>query len=103
MNPFKNLTTILFIISHLALAQENMRTVVTSDLMNIASTNALSISPDGNQAVTVVIRKSTKNNNTEYYYTQHLYLLDLKSDKKPAQLNFCDRNDRQPEWSPDGK
>jgi dipeptidyl aminopeptidase/acylaminoacyl peptidase len=71
--------------------------------MNLATTNSLSISPDGKQAVSVVTRKATKNNNTEYYYTQHLYLFDLTGKEEPVQLTFGDRNDGQPEWSPNGK
>ncbi|NOS90982.1 MAG: S9 family peptidase [Cyclobacteriaceae bacterium] len=76
--------------------------VVASDLMKIVTTNQIQISPDGSKAVTVVIRKAVKNEN-EYYYTRHLYLLDLVGNEEPRQLTFGDKNDGQPQWSPDGK
>jgi dipeptidyl aminopeptidase/acylaminoacyl peptidase len=76
--------------------------VVASDLMKIVTTNQIQISPDGSKAVTVVIRKAVKNEN-EYYYTRHLYLLDLVGSEEPRQLTFGDKNDGQPQWSPDGK
>lgn len=76
--------------------------VVASDLMKIVTTNQIQISPDGSKAVTVVIRKALKNEN-EYYYTRHLYLLDLVGSEEPRQLTFGDKNDGQPQWSPDGK
>jgi dipeptidyl aminopeptidase/acylaminoacyl peptidase len=86
-----------------AVSQDPAKSVVTTDLMNIATASALNISPDGRQAVGVVTRKATRNNGTEYYYTSHLYLLDLVSSAEPLPLTFGDRNDSQPEWSPDGK
>jgi len=76
--------------------------VVASDLMKIVTTNQIQISPDGSKAVTVVIRKAVKNEN-EYYYTRHLYLLDLVGNEEARQLTFGDKNDGQPQWSPDGK
>ena len=104
MTLSKKLTAFFFIIiSQLTIAQENIHPVVTSDLMKLATTSSLSISPDGKQAVSVVTRKATKNNDTEYYYTQHLYLFDLTGKEEPVQLTFGDRNDSQPEWSPNGK
>jgi dipeptidyl aminopeptidase/acylaminoacyl peptidase len=99
----RSLTLVFLLASQFVLAQENLRPFVASDLMNIATTANIAVSPDGRQAVMVVSRKATKNNNTEYYYTQHLYLLDLTAEKAPVQLTFGDRNDSQPEWSPDGK
>lgn len=76
--------------------------IVASDLMKIATTSQIQISPDGNKAVITVIRKAVKNEN-DYYYTRHLYLLDLLGKSEPAQLTFGDKNDNQPQWSPDGK
>ena len=76
--------------------------IVASDLMKIATTANIQISPDGTKAITVVIRKTVKNEN-EYYYTRQLYLLDLTNKSEPLQLTFGDRNDGQPQWSPDGK
>jgi dipeptidyl aminopeptidase/acylaminoacyl peptidase len=101
--PLKSLAIILCIATHAMQAQQTARPVVASDLMNIATTGSISVSPDGKQAVMVVSRKASKNNNTEYYYTQHLYVVDLVTKKDPVQLTFGDRNDSQPEWSPDGK
>lgn len=87
-------------------AQEKQN-IVASDLLKITYTNQLSISPDGKQAVAVVSRKKTKEDAskgiTEYYYTQHLYLLDVSGKTEPLQLTFGDRRDNQPAWSPDGK
>ncbi|MBX2899134.1 MAG: S9 family peptidase [Cyclobacteriaceae bacterium] len=76
--------------------------IVASDLMKIATTNQIQISPDGTKAVLVVNRKAVKNEN-EYYYTRNLYLLDLVSKGEPVQLTFGDKNDLAPQWSPDGK
>jgi len=81
---------------------QSVKPVVASDLMKIATTGNIQISPDGTKAVTVVIRKAVKNE-SEYYYTRQLYLLDLADKSEPLQLTFGDRNDGQPQWSPDGK
>lgn len=87
-------------------AQDKKRYVVASDLMQIVSVNQISISPDGTRAVAVVTRKKSKEDpvkrTTEYSYTQHLYLLDIKGEKSPVQLTYGDRRDGQPRWSPDG-
>lgn len=81
---------------------QNRKGVTASDLMKIATTTNIQISPDGTKVVTVVVRKAVKNEN-EYYYTRQLYLLDLVNKREPMQLTFGDRNDGQPQWSPDGK
>src|SRR5687767_5769190 len=84
-----------------AIAQ-NKKPITASDLMKIATTSQIQISPDGSKAVSVVNRKAVKNEN-EYYYTRHLYLFDLVGKEEPRQLTFGDRTDGQPQWSPDGK
>ncbi|NOS56950.1 MAG: S9 family peptidase, partial [Cyclobacteriaceae bacterium] len=76
--------------------------IVAGDLMKIVTTNQIQISPDGSRAALVVNRKAVKNEN-EYYYTRHLYLLDLTGKDEPRQLTFGDKTDGQPQWSPDGK
>ena len=81
---------------------QNKKPIVAGDLMKIATTSQIQISPDGSKAVMVVNRKAIKNEN-EYYYTRHLYLLDLVGSTEPTQLTFGDKNDLQPQWSPDGK
>lgn len=81
---------------------QGKKPVVASDLMKIAIANQLQISPDGNRAVMVVTRKAVKNEQ-DYYYTRHLYLLDLVGNEEPRQLTFGDKSDGQPQWSPDGK
>ena len=81
---------------------QTKKPIVASDLMKIATTNQIQISPDGSKAVMVVNRKAVKNDN-EYYYTRHLYVLDLTGSTEPTQLTFGDKNDTQPQWSPDGK
>ncbi|MBX7124198.1 MAG: S9 family peptidase [Cyclobacteriaceae bacterium] len=89
----------VLLIFHSAIGQP--KPIVASDLMKIVTTAQLQISPDGKKAVTVVIRKAVRNE-SEYYYTRHLYLLDLEGDGESVQLTFGDRNDSQPQWSPDG-
>lgn len=84
------------------LGAQTKKPIVASDLMKIVTTAGTQISPDGSKAVTVVVRKAVKNEN-EYYYTRHLYLLDLVGTTPPVQLTFGDKNDGQPVWSPDGK
>jgi dipeptidyl aminopeptidase/acylaminoacyl peptidase len=81
---------------------QNKKPVVASDLMKIATANQIQIAPDGNRAVMVVTRKALKGEN-EYYYTRHLYLVDLVGKEEPRQLTFGDKNDGQPRWSSDGK
>lgn len=81
---------------------QTKKPIVASDLMKIATTNQIQISPDGSKAVVVVNRKAVKNEN-EYYYTRHLYILDLTGKDEPRQLTFGDRSDLSPQWSPDGK
>lgn len=95
---------ILFILLLLPglLGAQTKKPIVASDLMKIVTTAGTQISPDGSKAVTVVVRKAVKNDN-EYYYTRHLYLLDLVGATPPVQLTFGDKNDGQPAWSPDGK
>lgn len=84
-------------------AYAQTKTAITAgDLMKIATTSQIQISPDGNRAVLVVNRKALKNE-SDYYYTRHLYLLDLTGKEEPRQLTFGDRNDGAPQWSPDGK
>lgn len=87
-------------------AQEKDR-IVASDLLKITYVNQLAISPDGKQAVATVSRKKSKEDaskgTTEYYYTQHLFVLDMSGKSQPTQLTFGDRRDTQPVWSPDGK
>lgn len=92
---------VLVLLTIFAQAQTK-KSIVASDLMKIATTAQLQISPDGTKAVTVVVRKAVKNEN-DYYYTRHLYLLDLVGKEEPRQLTFGDKNDGQPQWSPDGK
>lgn len=91
----------LVCISFIAFSQTK-KPIVATDLMKIATANQIQISPDGNKTVMVVTRKAVKNEN-EYYYTRHLYLLDLAGTDEPIQLTFGDKNDGQPQWSPDGK
>lgn len=81
---------------------QTKKPIVASDLMKIVTTSQIQISPDGSKAVMVVNRKAVKNDN-EYSYTRHLYLVDLAGTATPLQLTFGDRNDGQPQWSPDGK
>ena len=96
----KAICTFLFFIP-LVLYSQN-RPIVASDLMKIATANQIQISPDGNKAVMVVVRKAVKNEN-EYYYTRHLYLIDMAGTAEPMQLTYGDKNDGQPKWSPNGK
>ncbi|MEK6781022.1 MAG: S9 family peptidase [Bacteroidota bacterium] len=97
----RNLFLVLALVPVFLLAQTK-KPIVASDLMKIATANQIQISPDGNKAVMVVTRKAVKNDN-EYYYTRHLFLSDLVGKTEPTQLTFGDKNDSQPQWSPDGK
>ena len=99
MKYFKIL--LLVFIATIGYAQTK-RPIVASDLMKITTANQIQISPDGNKVVMVVTRKAVKNEN-DYYYTRHLYLVDLIASSEPLQLTFGDKNDGQPQWSPDGK
>jgi len=96
------LRTIVIIFSVHLVTGQSLKPIMASDLMKIVTTSGIQISADGTKAVTVVIKKAVKNEN-EYYYTRQLYLLDLTNKSEPLQLTFGDRNDGQPQWSPDGK
>lgn len=97
---------ILSVLPLVSVAQEKQH-IVASDLLKITYTNQLSFSPDGKRVVATVSRKKTKEDaskgTTEYYYTQHLFLLDVTGSTQPVQLTYGDRRDSQPAWSPDGK
>ncbi len=92
----------IFLFSITLAVGQALKPIVASDLMKIVTTSGIQISPDGSKAVTVVIRKAVKNE-SDYYYTRHLYLIDLANKTEPIQLTFGDRSDGQPQWSPDGK
>jgi dipeptidyl aminopeptidase/acylaminoacyl peptidase len=97
---------VICLLSFNASAQEKNH-IVASDLLKITYVSQIAISPDGKQAVAIVSRKKTKEDaaktTTEYYYTQHLVMLDVSGKTQPVQLTFGDRRDNQPVWSPDGK
>ena len=97
----KNLLLLLAFIPVLVSAQTK-KPIVATDLLKIATSNQIQISPDGSKAVMVVTRKAVKNEN-DYYYTRHLYVVDLVNKGEPQQLTFGDKSDGQPQWSPDGK
>ncbi|HEY5825995.1 MAG TPA: S9 family peptidase [Cyclobacteriaceae bacterium] len=98
----RSIKIILFVFVAFVSYAQTKKPVVATDLMKIATTNQIQISPDGTKAITVVNRKAVKNEN-EYYYTRHLYLLDLTGKEEPRQLTYGDKHDGQPQWSPDGK
>ena len=100
MKKLIRISILLFVVT--GVWAQTKKPIVASDLMKIATANQIQISPDGNKAVMVVTRKAVKNDN-EYYYTRHLYLLDLAASTEPTQLTFGDKNDGQPQWSRDGK
>jgi len=93
---------LVFLFLSLVVIGQNKKPIVASDVMKIATANQIQISPDGSKAVMIVSRKAVKNDN-DYYYTRHLYLVDLVAKSEPVQLTFGDKNDGQPQWSPDGK
>jgi dipeptidyl aminopeptidase/acylaminoacyl peptidase len=98
----KSLKIFFFVLVSLTATAQTKKPIVAGDLMKITTTSGIQISPDGRKAINVVAHKAVKNEN-EYYYTRHLYLLDLAGNTEPLQLTFGDRNDGQPQWSPDGK
>jgi dipeptidyl aminopeptidase/acylaminoacyl peptidase len=103
MNMTKRVSLLfIFLLLSFVVYSQNKKPIVAGDLMKIATANQLQISPDGSKAVMVVTRKAVKNEN-DYYYTRHLYLTDLNAKTEPVQLTFGDKNDGQPQWSPDGK
>lgn len=92
---------VMLLLVEVGYAQTKKR-IVASDVMKIVTTDQLQISPDGTRAIGVVTRKAKKGED-EYYYTRHLYMLDLITKQDPVQLTFGEKNDGQPVWSPDGK
>lgn len=88
-------------ISFQAFSQQK-KPVVATDLMKLTIANQIQISPDGTKAVMVVTKKAVKNEN-DYYYTRQLFMVELTGNTEPIQLTFGDKNDGQPQWSPDGK
>lgn len=100
MKKASSIFLLLFVVA--PVFAQTKKPITASDLMKIATTSQLQISPDGNKAAVVVVRKAVRNEN-DYYYTRHLYILDLAGKSEPRQLTFGDRNDTQPQWSPDGR
>lgn len=98
----KSVRILLLVFVVIATNAQTKRPIVASDLMKVATASQIQISPDGSKAAMIVTRKTVKNDN-EYYYTRHLYLLDLVGKTEFTQLTFGDKNDTQPQWSPDGK
>lgn len=96
------LRIILFLLIAGTIQAQSRKPIVASDLMKIATASQIQLSPDGTKAVMVVTRKAVKNDN-DFYYTRHLYVVDVSGSTAPVQLTFGDRNDGQPQWSPDGK
>jgi len=94
------LLVVLFV-PMLAFGQQK-KPVVATDLMKIATTSQIQISPDGTRAIITIVRKVVKNEN-DYFYSRNLHLLDLIGKSELTQLTFGDKNDNQPQWSPDGK
>lgn len=90
----------LLLLAGLARAQTGKKPIVVSDLMKIVTSSQLEVSPDNSKAVIVVTRREQKEE--EYFYTNHLYLLDLLGEKEPVQLTHGRKNDSQPVWSSDG-
>ncbi len=93
---------IIIVFPFAVLAQNGTKPIVTSDVLKLTTADQIQISPDGSKAVMVVTKKAVKKEK-DYYYTRHLYLLNLLAPGDPIQLTFGDRNDGQPTWSPDGK
>jgi dipeptidyl aminopeptidase/acylaminoacyl peptidase len=100
--PMKMIKIFVLTLAVITSYAQPKKPIVASDLMKIATTNQIQISPDGHKAIMVVNRKGVKNE-TEYYYTRNLYILELSGKEEPMQLTFGDKNDTQPQWSPDGK
>ena len=92
--------TLLLVFPIVAFAQNGTKPIVTSDVLKLTTANQIQISNDGTKAVMVVTKKAVKKEK-EYYYTRHLYMINL-SGGDPIQLTFGDRNDGNPAWSPDG-
>ncbi|MDL5048538.1 S9 family peptidase [Oscillatoria amoena NRMC-F 0135] len=95
-------TLIIFILLPLLALGQAKKPIVASDLTKIATANQIDVAADGSKAIMVVTRKAVKNDN-DYYYTRHLYLVDLTGKQEFRQLTFGDKNDSQPTLSPDGK
>lgn len=101
MKTLINILFVLLLFSGSGFAQNGTKPIMTSDVLKLTTADQIQISPDGSKAVMVVTKKAVKKE-SEYYYTRHLYLVNLNGGE-PIQLTFGDRNDGQPTWSPDGK
>ncbi|GAB1445181.1 S9 family peptidase [Flammeovirgaceae bacterium] len=81
---------------------QTKKPIVTSDLMKIVNASQVEVSPDGSRAIMVVTSKAVKDE-SDYYYTRHLYLSNLSTVEEAKQLTYGDKSAGQPVWSPDGK
>ncbi|MBN1223543.1 MAG: S9 family peptidase [Candidatus Aminicenantes bacterium] len=75
--------------------------VTTLDLLNMKTMSQIDVSPDGSKAV-FVLTSMGQDKKGEYRYYRHLWLANLSRPEQLIQLTHGDRNDRSPQWSPDG-
>ncbi len=83
-----------------AAAEEAKKPIVASDLLKIKTLGQIDISPDGRRVV-FVVTSMDKNEEGEYRYDHHLWMLDLEKMTPPIQLTFGERSDSSPVWAPD--
>jgi len=83
-----------------SIAQDVLKPVKTSDVLNLKTMSQIEISPAGDQAV-FVLTSMGKDKNDKYRYFRHLYLIDLLNPSAVQQLTFGARVDSTPVWSPD--
>ena len=93
---------VFLIISPLVVnAQNGTEPILTTDLLKLKTMNQIDVSADGGGAVFVVTSMG-KDEQEEYRYFRHLWMVDLEKLSSPVQLTFGDRNHNSPTWSPDG-
>lgn len=97
------LLTLLFI-SNLVFAQTNSQKILVTDLTRIKQVVSIAASPDGKKAVYGLRTIETNtDNNLEYDYRNHLYLVDLQAGSIPKALTRGAESASQATFSPDGK
>jgi dipeptidyl aminopeptidase/acylaminoacyl peptidase len=99
----KKFLLFIFLLPLMVLAQQTADLVKITDMYKMKQMSALSLSPDGKQAVFVLNSIEPEGNSKwEYKYTNQLYLVAADGSSSPRALTFKE-NASQPVWSPDGK
>lgn len=103
MNCFRCalLSSLCFLVVGLVQAQHGTESISVTDLLKIQQMGSVTASPDGRYvAYTVRSMVEKPDEEGEYTYQSHLYVIPVSASATPQQLTFGDRTASQPAWHP---